>query len=119
MNTPASIFDDTSEAPPMDLRAVMSAIQRRWKLIVASSLTSLIVIAAALEIIPSEYRAGVQILIFDPQWQMGVPAGQQEVSGGQFDTVAINTEIEVIKSAALAMRVVRELKLDQDPEFHS
>jgi capsular exopolysaccharide synthesis family protein len=50
---------------------------------------------------------------------MGVPAGQQQVSGGQFDTVAINTEIEVIKSASLAMRVVRELKLDQDPEFHS
>lgn len=38
-------------------------------------------------------------------------------SARDFDTVAINTEIEVIQSEAALVRVVKQLELDRYPEF--
>ncbi len=101
----------------MDLGLVIAALAGRWKLILAIPVLCLTATFLVLNCIPAVYQSSVEILIFDPQWQIEVPTGQQQAAARDFDTVAINTEIEVIKSAALSLRVARELRLDQYPEF--
>lgn len=101
---------------PMDFRTMIGALAQRWKLILAVPAICLTVTFFVLRCIPPVYQSSVEILLFDPQWQIETVNGQQ-APHGDFDTVAINTEIEVIRSAALSLRVARELRLDQYVEF--
>src|SRR5271170_7266020 len=94
----------------------MAGLRRRWKLILVFPVLLTFISVAGLRMIPPRYDATVSILIFDPQWQAEVP-GEQRMSLSDFDTVAINTEMQVIISTRFLLRVARELRLDQNPEF--
>jgi capsular exopolysaccharide synthesis family protein len=107
---------DGGSPATIDIRAVLQGMLRRWWLIVGVPMLFLLAVFGASEVIPPVYKAGVQVLIFDPQRSnMGVSEASQPMR--ELDVVAINTEIEIIKSAALSLRVAQELKLDQNPEF--
>jgi succinoglycan biosynthesis transport protein ExoP len=103
---------------PIDLVAVLGGILRRWKLITVVTLFALTATYGVLKGLPSLYKSTVEILVFDPQRQMDDNV-QKRVSPfvDAVDNVAMNTEIEVIKSKSIALRVATELGLDKDPEF--
>jgi exopolysaccharide transport family protein len=71
-----------------------------------------------LKLVPSVYQSTVQILVFDPQGQIDATV-QKPISPfvDAFSFDAMNTEINVIKSKSVALRVAAELGLDKDPEF--
>jgi len=50
---------------------------------------------------------------------MNASPAQDVLSGLPADTTTVDTEVEVLKSTALADRVVKSLKLDEDPEFNT
>ena len=107
-------------APSIDLFAVLAAVLRRWKLITAITLSTLIATHGVLKFVPSRYKSTVEILVFDPQRQ--IDAAVQKPISPFVDAVssdAMNTEITVIKSKSVALRVATELGLDKDPEFQS
>ena len=108
--------DGNIEKTTLDIEAMIAGIGWRWKLILGVLVFCISAAVIGLRIIPPQYEATVQLLIFDPQWQIAT-RGDQRTPVSDFDTVAINTELEVIKSAALSRRVARELRLDQYPEF--
>ena len=109
--------EDQSTTASIDLRAMVVALLRRWKLIVAVPLLALISVHLLLKVMPSVYKADVEILMFDPHLPQAGVAGQRAATAQDFDAVAINTEIEVLGSTSLLRRVAKELRLDQDPEF--
>jgi succinoglycan biosynthesis transport protein ExoP len=109
--------DDASAPATINIRAVVSGMLRRWPLIVGMPVLFLLIVFAATKVIPPVYKAGVQVLIFDPQRSNMAAVAEPSEPLRELDVVAINTEIEVIKSAALSLRVAKELKLDQNPEF--
>jgi len=107
-------------APSIDLFAVLAAVLRRWKLITAITLSTLIATHGVLKFVPSRYKSTVEILVFDPQRQ--IDAAVQKPISPFVDAVssdAMNTEITVIKSKSVALRVATELGLHKDPEFQS
>jgi uncharacterized protein involved in exopolysaccharide biosynthesis len=89
------------------------------KLISAISLSALIVTYGVLKLVPPLYKSTVEILVLDPQGRIDT-AGQKPISPfvDAISFEAMNTEIKVIKSKSVALRVARELGLDRDPEFH-
>lgn len=112
-----------TRAPPIDLVAIFVAVLRRWKLITAITLSALIATYGVLKLVPSLtpslYKSTVEILVFDPQGQIDAAVLQKPVSPF-VDAVgyeAMNTEINIIQSKSVALRVARELGLDADPEF--
>jgi capsular exopolysaccharide synthesis family protein len=109
-----------AQAPSVDLLAVLKGGLRRWKLIIAIALSVLITTYVALKFVPSQYKSTVEILVYDPQRQMD-PTVQKTISlfEDALDFGAINTEINVLKSKSVALRVASELGLDRDPEFQS
>ena len=69
---------------------------------------------------PSRYKSTVEILVYDPQQQ--IDATVQKPISPFVDALgndAINTEINILKSKSVALRVASELGLDTDPEFQS
>ena len=109
---------EDAQVPQLNLLSVFLAVLRRWKLIIAILLLALLATYGLLRVVPSLYQSTVEILIFDPQRQMD-DAVQKRVSPfiDIVDNVAMTTEIEVIKSKSVALRVATELGLDKDPEF--
>ncbi len=111
------MLDDLPAAPPTDIGKLVSGLARRWKLIVAVPLVLLLVVHLVLQAVPSVYQASIQVLVFDPQQAAAIALGQQTPNAQDFDTVAINTEVEILKSTSLSMQVAKELKLYDNPEF--
>jgi polysaccharide biosynthesis transport protein len=106
------------QRPLIDLRSIGGMAQRRWKLIVATPVLALIGAYGVLSMVPSLYKSTVEVLLFDPQIQPDLDnGGQKRVSPFDVDNTAINTEIQVIKSKAVELRVAKELDLGDDPEF--
>jgi capsular exopolysaccharide synthesis family protein len=107
-----------SPAPSIDLFAILAAVLRCWKLITVVTLSVSIATYGVLKFVPPEYKSTVEILVYDPQGQIDA-AVQKPISPfvDAFNYEAMNTEIQVIKSKSVALRVAGELGLDRDPEF--
>ena len=113
--------EDTGAAPfpSIDLFALLTGVLRRWKLIAAITLASLLATYGVTRLLPSRYSSTVGILVFDPQGQIDPAVLQKPVSPfvDALSSDAMYTEINIIKSKSVALRVAKELNLDQDPEF--
>src|SRR5262245_17025624 len=96
---------DGGQGPSVDLRSVLAAVLRRWKLVTIIPLLALGVTYGAMKTVAPIYKSTVDILIFDPQRQID-EAVQKRISPftDAIDVAAMSTEIEVIKSRSLALR---------------
>ena len=107
------------QAPSIDLFAILRGVLRRWKLVAAITLCTMIATYGVVKlVVPKRYKSTVEILVFDPQQQ--IDATVQKPISPFVDAVgndAINTEINILKSKAVALRVATELGLDTDPDF--
>jgi polysaccharide biosynthesis transport protein len=108
-----------AQGPSIDFFGILVAVLRRWKLVAAITLCVSIVTYGVVKLfVPSVYKSTVEILVYDPQRQ--IDATVQKPISLFVDAVgndAMATEINVLKSKSVALRVVRELGLDTDPEF--
>src|SRR5690242_1209653 len=106
-------------APSMDLLGMLKGVLSRWKLVAVITLAVLVATYGIVKlVVPSRYKSTVEILVFDPQRQ--IDATVQKPISPFVDAVgndAINTEINILKSKSVALRVATELGLDTDPEF--
>ena len=104
-----------AQAPSTDFFAIFLAAVRRWKLVAAIALLTLIATYGVLKFKPPIYKSTVEILVYDPQRQ--IDATVQKPILDPLGYEAVNTEIKVLKSKSVALRVASELHLDRDPEF--
>jgi succinoglycan biosynthesis transport protein ExoP len=107
-----------AQAPSIDVLAILAVALWRWKLITVITLVALTATYGALKFVPSRYKSTVEILVYDPQQQIN--AEVQKPISPFVDAVgndAMTTEIDVLKSKSVALRVASELGLDRDPEF--
>lgn len=100
----------------LDLRALIAAFRRRLRLFTAVGLlTALAVIVVTFQQTP-RYTATANVLVDTRQGQVTDIAAV--MSGISAESSAIDTEVEILRSRSLAERVVRQMKLEQDPEFN-
>jgi polysaccharide biosynthesis transport protein len=106
------------QAPSIDFFAILAAVLRRWKLITAITLSALVATYGVLKLVPARYKSTVEILVYDPQGQIDATV-QKPISPfvEALNNDAMNTEINILKSKSVALRVVSELGLDRDPDF--
>ncbi|MFP1133349.1 GumC family protein, partial [Asticcacaulis sp. W401b] len=116
MDISPAASDKESLLPEFDLAALIADFRRYLKLFIA-----VFVVVAAAIITPvlmeaPRYTSTSSVMI-DPRTVNSTPV-QDVLSGLPSDTTQIDTEVEILKSNALAQRVVTSLKLDEDPEFN-
>lgn len=100
-----------------DIRAVLRTLRKRLGLIlgVTFGITALVLIAV-FQLTPL-YTA--QTLVLLDRQQMQIVDMAEVMSGVPGDSAAVDSEVEILRSKALARRVVDDQKLIDDPEFNS
>ncbi len=89
----------------------------RWHawLIAATTLVAVILAGSALIFMPPRYKATTVVLV-DPR-QPRVTNTEAVLSGIGADAAAVESQVELIESSALAKKVIARLKLAEDPDF--
>ena len=101
--------------PTVDLYGLVEmAFRRKW-LILGTAATVVALAFLALTVIGPRYKATARILI-DPREVRVVQNELIQQSVGN-DLVLLESQVEVITSETVLMRVVRQEKLADDPEF--
>jgi succinoglycan biosynthesis transport protein ExoP len=114
---------ETSNAPvndtgalSFDLNVAIATFRRRFRLFAAVA----VVVFAAVVLFTLQqtplYTASAQVML-DVRKE-NVTDMSAVLSGLPADSSVVDTEVEVLKSRSLAGRVVKELKLEQDPYFN-
>jgi len=99
-----------------DVRSIFGVLLRRWKLIVVVPLIAVLAAYGALKLIPPLYKSTAEILVVDPKRPTNA-ADDRRLSTLDVDTAAMESEVAVLSSKAVALRVAKQLTLDKDPEF--
>ncbi len=100
----------------IDLPLLLAIFRRRMKLFLGAALLVLaVVVMVTLQMTP-KYQAHAELII-DPRESAGVDY-QAAVAGLPLDNAAVDTEVEVMKSRAIAEKVMDKLSLGDDPEFN-
>jgi capsular exopolysaccharide synthesis family protein len=104
------------EPERMHLRQLFGILLQRAKLGLGVAALVFIVVLAAFAMKTPTYTS-VGSVVIDPKGQ-NIARADQQVGGLPPDTSAVDTEVEILRSPALAEAVVRKLMLYNDPEFN-
>jgi exopolysaccharide transport family protein len=105
----------TPVAARRDVREMLRLVNRRkWQLIGITALVCAIAGVVLTQLTP-QYRATALVML-DTR-KMKVTNAVDLITGPTIDIAAIQTEIEVLRSATLLRRVVGKLELGNDPEY--
>lgn len=114
-NSTLSVAEISDE---IDLTALAATIWRgKWWIALFSAMALFIGGYYAYRVAVPEYTARSTVALENRQEQ--VVDFQNVLSGLAGDQASINTEVEVLKSRALAEKLVRRLDLTSDPEFNA
>jgi succinoglycan biosynthesis transport protein ExoP len=98
-----------------DLSYIVTFLRRQWAVIALFSLAGLILAMAYLFVTPARYTATSVLMLDTRRLQVFQPPSV--VSEMSFDAPAVDSQLEILKSDAIAMSVIRALDLVNDPEF--
>lgn len=101
----------------IDLANVVAFVRRQWMVIASVVGLSLVFAIGYLFVTPPKY-IGKTLLMLDTR---RVQVFQQQSVMGEltFDDSAVGSQVEILRSVNVAQAVIRDLKLDTDPEFVS
>ncbi len=108
--------DETSSSAPLDLKALVGVVYRRFWLILAGFLTTFGIIAF-LTFTQTPLYTAQTVVQLDTQERNVIDLGAI-FSGLGGATAAIDTEVMVLGSKSLLTRVADQQKLIEDPEFN-
>ena len=101
----------------LDLRNLWLVLRWRVRLVAVTTLATVALMVCALVILPPKYKATTIVLV-DPR-QPQVTKTEAVLSGIGADVAAVESQVELIASSALAGKVIGSLKLANDPELAS
>lgn len=99
----------------IDIRSLLLMLWRRKSLIIGTFILGLALAGLFLYLTPPRYTANALVMI-DPSPRQEHPLNPGPP--GRLETGIVLSEIEVMRSRALAMKVIRRLDLMNDPEFN-
>lgn len=114
--SPHGRFPVVRPADVIDIRGLWLAFRRRQGLFFAVAAFFLVAVVLITFQLTPQYTAHAQVMLDMRQRQ--VVDLEAVVSGLPPDSAVVDTEVEILRSRALANRVVDELGLMNDPEFN-
>ena len=105
--------------PMLDPGRIMRIARRNLRLMIGVFLVVIAATAAVTLTMRPVYTGSVQLMIDKPGAGPLVEGDDKNtLSQGALDASSIETEVEMLRSPAIAAAVVRDLQLDRDPEFN-
>lgn len=112
---PASPDFRPGEISPIDLRRLIGGLVRRFRLFACVALPTLAVVVLYTFMATPKYKATAEIML-EPRSEK-ITKADEVLPGLPADSTIVDSQVEVLRSPQLAERVVKSLKLDEDPEF--
>jgi len=112
---PDIVFDPITT---VSFSALMAILRRSLWWIILLVLASLVITAAVLHSIEPRYQAQAVVQVAERQQPLPSDSPTALQQSPPIDDLTINSEVEAILSPAVLRRVVKQLRLDQDPEFN-
>jgi polysaccharide biosynthesis transport protein len=107
--------NDGTEPAGVAIRRLIATFRRRLRLFGGVAVTATALAFVVILTQPSQFTS-TATLALNPQKQPSVTAST--APDPVLDSTAIDTEVEILRSRALAQRVLRDLNLDKDPDFN-
>ena len=104
----------TSADLPFDFSRIVAAARRQSRILVACALVGVAFGFVSVSTAVPEYTATANLLIDSQKDSNSLTASIAELT---FDTSAIDSQVEIIKSEKIARQVIDALKLTTDPDF--
>lgn len=98
------------------LESMRFVLQRQWKIVLGAVVAAILMAVLYLLTAVPLYTASTLIIIDGTRNQDQMSATIAQLT---FDSGAIDSQVEVLSSDIVALRVVKTLQLDKDPEFTS
>jgi succinoglycan biosynthesis transport protein ExoP len=95
---------------------ILAAIHRRWQMAMLAALAMISLVIVGAFLLTPLYKSTATIML-DTRHENVVDM-QAVLSNLPSDTFVVDSEVELLRSPALARRVVNQLHLDKDPEFN-
>ncbi|MEO1651303.1 MAG: Wzz/FepE/Etk N-terminal domain-containing protein, partial [Pseudomonadota bacterium] len=111
------------ETPPFDddvedgfgLADLLRVLSRHWRVIAITTATCAALTAQFMLMMPNQYKATATVQVSQGKNQvLDADAVIKQIGG---DSASVESEVEVMRSADLALMVIAHLKLRSDPEF--
>ena len=99
----------------MSLERAISAVRKRLKLVLATSLVVGTIVAGIVWMMPNRYDASAIVQI-DPR-QKSITNIESVIPDMKGDQPSIESEVEIIRSKPIILQVIDALNLRSDPEF--
>jgi capsular exopolysaccharide synthesis family protein len=97
------------------MRRAFGVLRSKWRLASAAAVLAFAVVAGIGAFVPRQQYAEAMLIIHPVSGEISQPENPQTAIPP--DTSAIDTEVEVLRSAEIAQAVVRKLRLYADPDF--
>ena len=97
------------------LDRMLSAVRRRLKIVIAAPLVLLVLSSAVAITMANRFDASAVVQI-DPR-KKSISNLEGVISELKADAATVESEVEIIRSRAIALKVIELLKLREDPEF--
>jgi polysaccharide biosynthesis transport protein len=89
-------------------------LRRRYLVIIVTAALAMAACVVYLRITPPTYSAQVQFLLTNPPQFVQ----QQSLAAPAFDLNQFETQLQILKSSAIAVAVINQLKLEDDPDLN-
>src|SRR5271154_2037875 len=103
-----------ASAGPIDFDLLLAAARRQARVLIAAAILGVLIGFVYVITAVPQYTATTDLLIDSQKDKSDVSASIAELT---FDTGAIDSQVEVLKSEKIALSVISALKLTSDPEF--
>lgn len=100
----------------LDFESYWSALRQHWPMIAISTALFLFIGICYVLLSPSKFTASATILI-DTRKNQLLSSAQQVVGDQVLDTTGVDSQVEILKSESIALQVIHDLKLADDPVF--
>ena len=116
-----SAFEASESSELVNYSAVLRKLWRRKFLLVAIAVVGIGGATVIIARMPAHYVAHAFVVIGDPLGKSRLSYGANQTGGivSLPDNGTVLTEVEVLKSPQLALEVIRDLKLENSPEFNA
>ncbi|CAM5196178.1 hypothetical protein ARD30_00920 [Bosea thiooxidans] len=108
-----------SRGDMLDLSALWAAIKRRRFWIVAPTLAALALSFLAVNVVTPRYTGEARLLLESRGGFYTLPGQAQPDSSGQFDSEAVQSQVQIIMSRDLAREAIKRIGLVGNAEFDS
>ncbi len=106
----------TEPARELDLRAIIAVLRRQLRMILLSAVGVLLLAALYLLLVPETYTASVLVQA-DPRPRSLLEQGPAAPSSSGSENARVDSEVEILRSDAIALAVIEKEGLLNDPEF--